>query len=195
MSSMAEASVKALQSSLSKLQIAQSSPIPIAKAKNKAGPADSWEDEADDDESSDTETESTTPIRSADDAPAPPPPTPSSPSMGVQYLSERSPYRTFPPSGLDGGLDSSTSSGASTPSRRGEQLRPLDEKRPEKSTAVASRLIAAGIGQKAPRRTKEEREYDQAMKIQEKKRRDGVKEEEARKVAAKEKALKDIWDG
>jgi hypothetical protein len=54
-------------------------------------------------------------------------------------------------------------------------------------------LIAAGIGQKAPKRTKEQREYDQALKIQEKKKRDQAKEEEERKKQEKEKALRDVW--
>jgi cell division protein FtsN len=89
---------------------------------------------------------------------------------------------------LDGNANSTPSSGASTPGSRGGE-----EKRPEKSTAVASRLIAAGIGQKAPKRTKEQREYDQAMKVQEKKKRDQAREEEERKRREKEKALKDVW--
>ena len=68
-----------------------------------------------------------------------------------------------------------------------------DDKRPEKSTAVASRLIAAGLGQKAPKRTKEQREYDNAMKVQEKKKRDAAKDEEKRRVEEREKAKRDMW--
>ena len=59
---------------------------------------------------------------------------------------------------------------------------------------MASRLIAAGIGQKAPKRTKEQREYDDAMKMQEKKKRDQAKEAEERKKKEKEKAIRDAWD-
>jgi hypothetical protein len=184
---MAQPSAKALQSSLSKLHIAQNGKGP-ARSK-KAEPVDSWEDEADED-SSDTETESET-VRpdSSLDSPAPPPPTPSSPSWTTPHTSSSSPYQTFPPYGLDAKASSNPNSGRSTPGSRGS-----DDKRPEKSTAVASRLIAAGIGQKAPKRTKEQREYDQAMKVQEKKKRDHAREEEDRKKREKEQALKDVWN-
>jgi len=65
--------------------------------------------------------------------------------------------------------------------------------RPEKSTAVASRLIAAGIGQKAPRRTKEEREYDAAMRAQERKKREDAKAAEERKVVESERMKREVW--
>lgn len=68
------------------------------------------------------------------------------------------------------------------------------EKRPEKTTSTAARLIAAGLGQRAPRRTEEERKYDQAMKIQEKKKRDAAKAEEQRKKDELEKARQSIWE-
>lgn len=188
---MAQASVKALQSSLSKLQVSQNANS--ASSSRKPEPTDSWEDEADEN-SSDTETETQSapiPIRrpvNSLDSPAPPPPTPSSPSWGAPHTSQGSPHRTFPPYGLDGKADSNLPSGTSAPGSK-----TADDKRPEKSTAVASRLIAAGIGQKAPKRTKEQREYDQAMKVQEKKKRDQAREDEERKKREKEKALKDVW--
>ena len=81
--------------------------------------------------------------------------------------------------------------GSPTPASRRGGGDTGEERRPEKSTAVASRLIAAGIGQKAPKRTKEEREYDAAIKAQERKRRDMEREEEERRVAAREKAKRD----
>ena len=37
------------------------------------------------------------------------------------------------------------------------------DKRPEKTTAVAGRMIAAGLGVRAPMRTDEVREFDKAM--------------------------------
>lgn len=58
---------------------------------------------------------------------------------------------------------------------------------------MASRLIAAGIGQKAPKRTKEQREYDAAVKAQERKKGEVVKAEEERKRVEREKARKDVW--
>ncbi|KAK3704257.1 hypothetical protein LTR37_013931 [Vermiconidia calcicola] len=181
---MAQASAKALQSSLSKLQISQG-PNATPRQK-KAAPAESWEDEADSDgESSDTETEtpSTPPLRTSSSAgPGPPPPTPSSPSFASPQLKHSSLYQTYPPYGLAGTLDGSKPITAADEARR-----------PEKSTAVASRLIAAGIGQKAPKRTKEQREYDQAMKVQEKKKRDLAREEEERKKREVERAKRDVW--
>lgn len=187
---MTQPSAKALQSSLSKLQISQESKqVPISK---KPQPADSWEDEAEN--SSDTETEAQSTPRTLggrlQNAPAPPPPTPSSPSFLTPSTFTDSPYQTFFPSGSDGAAyGSNPSSVLSSPSKRDGAL----EKRPEKTTTVASRLIAAGIGQKAPKRTEEQRKYDQAMKVQERKKRDQTKEEQQQKVRNKEKAMKDVW--
>ncbi|KAK1823684.1 hypothetical protein LTR12_001870 [Friedmanniomyces endolithicus] len=180
---MAQAHPRALTTSLNKLQI---SPKP-----KKASPAESW-DEEDDDDLSDAGT--ATPIRpiSSSDYPGPPPPTPSSPSFSSRSTAAGTPYQTFPPYGFQGDdEDDSIPTRSSAATGRGGAG---DERRPEKSTAVASRLIAAGIGQKAPRRTKEQRQYDQAMKVQEQKRRDQVKSEEERKREEKERAKRAIWD-
>lgn len=169
---MSQESAKALTSSLGKLQIA-------SKEKDKKDKlADSWEDEADDGES--------TPVRpSTSDIPGPPPPTPSSPTAAREKTSH---YQSFPPFAFDGSsFDEVSASSDVRSSPRG------DERRPDKTTAVASRLIAAGIGQKAPKRTQEQREYDQAMKVQEKKKRDEAKAEAERKKREKEQAQKDIW--
>lgn len=196
---MAQTSAAALHKSLSELQIAQKNPGASRAASKsitpnitKGAPVESWEDEinssSEDNDASDTETEAT-----SLSSPAPPPPTPSSPSQTSLplHLSDKSPYRTFPPFGLE----STPTSGETSPTRQSARSNGGDERRPEKSTAVASRLIAAGIGQKAPRRTKEQREYDSAVKVQEKKRRDAVREDEVRKKAEAEKAKRDIWDG
>lgn len=86
---------------------------------------------------------------------------------------------------FDGAFDNTTASRSSNTS---------EERRPDKTTSVASRMIAAGIGQKAPKRTQEQREYDQAMKIQEKKKREQAKEEEERKKREKARAQAAIWD-
>ncbi|KAF2221144.1 hypothetical protein BDZ85DRAFT_266356 [Elsinoe ampelina] len=83
-------------------------------------------------------------------------------------------------------------SGPSMPtSRAGDGA---SDKRPEKSTAVASRLIAAGLGVKAPRRTEEQREYDKAMRAQEAKKREREREEERRRKEESERAKRAIWD-
>lgn len=185
---MTQASARSLTSSLDKLQISGSSKA--APKQTKKAPVDSWEEEADD---SDTEVDSgtATPVHqvTSSDLPGAPPPTPSSPSYSSEKTTKGTPYQTFPPYGFDGSFDDQDSGLRSPPARGGGE-----ERRPEKSTAVASRLIAAGIGQKAPRRTKEQREYDQAMKIQEKKKRDQAKADEERRRMEKERAKQAIWD-
>ncbi|KAK4540568.1 hypothetical protein LTR36_009098 [Oleoguttula mirabilis] len=184
---MTQASARSLASSLDKLQISGSSKT--APHQRMPEPVDSWED----DDSTDTEGDSAalTPVHqvTSSDLPEAPPPTPSSPSFSSSKTTKGLPYQTFPPYGFDGVFDEQDNSARSPPVRAvGE------ERRPEKSTAVASRLIAAGIGQKAPRRTKEQREYDQAVKVQEKKRRDQAKAEEERKRGESEKAKRAIWE-
>ncbi|KAK5121015.1 hypothetical protein LTR85_005799 [Meristemomyces frigidus] len=187
---MTQASARSLTTSLDKLRISGSSKT--APKHKRKDPAESWEEEAEGD-SPDTELDSgtATPVHqvTSSDYPGAPPPTPASPSFSSSKTTKGLPYQTFPPYGFDG-TDDDAESGTRSPPVRGIG----EERRPEKSTAVASRLIAAGIGQKAPRRTKEQREYDQAMKLQEKKRRDQAKAEEERKRVEKEKAKQAIWD-
>lgn len=186
---MAQASTRSISLSLDNLKVS-ASPKATSQPK-KAAPAESWEDEAEGG-SPDTEVDSgtATPVRpvSSSDYPGAPPPTPSSPSFSSNKTAKGMPYQTFPPYGFDGAFDDQVSVDSSSARRGGEGSRP------EKSTAVASRLIAAGIGQKAPRRTKEQREYDQAMKVQEKKRRDEAKADEERRKAEKARAKQAIWD-
>jgi len=183
---MTSTSARSLTSSLNKLTISQSSKASPKQV--RAELADSWDDDGSDSEPG---SGTVTPIQkvTSSDYPGPPPPTPASPSFSSNKTAKGMPYQTFPPYGLDSSFDDVGSGTGSPPNGRGSE-----ERRPEKSTAVASRLIAAGIGQKAPRRTPEQREYDQAMKVQEKKRRDQAKAEEARKQAEKEKARQAIWD-
>lgn len=180
---MAQSPIKALHTSLDKLDISQDTRRAEPKA---AEPLDSWED--DDGSDTETETDPKSPLRSTSsstsDIPSPPPPTPISPSIAAARDSSHATLPTY-------GYGSNSSSGASTPARR--SVATGEDKRPEKSTAVASRLIAAGLGQKAPKRTKEQREYDQAMKVQEKKKRDAVRDEEKRREEEKEKAKRDMW--
>ncbi|KAF2862774.1 hypothetical protein K470DRAFT_268729 [Piedraia hortae CBS 480.64] len=66
----------------------------------------------------------------------------------------------------------------------------VPERRPDKSFTTASRLIAAGIGAKLPKRTAEQRSYDSAMREHELKRREKAKKD--REEA--EKAKKAIWE-
>jgi len=174
---------------LSQLKLSTTVPQkPLHKPKSKPV-ADSWDLES---SGSDTETEAgtgtgTSPaplstsssITTANDElpPHPPPPTPASPTPFD--FPDNSPYGAGR-SRLDSGVS------ASDPAR-------LD-KRPEKTTAVAGRLIAGALGVRAPRRTEEEREFDRAMREKERKRRSEEKEREKRETAEREARKKAVWD-
>lgn len=66
--------------------------------------------------------------------------------------------------------------------------------RPEKQTAVASRMIAGALGIRAPKRTEEERAYDRAVKEKEMKRRNKAKEEATRTQVEEDKAKSAVWE-
>lgn len=147
---------------------------PTKKQKSKKVVADSWEDEDDSDveaekatESSDTTTTTTT----TNPVPSPPPPTPASPGAAGTW-----------PSTLD--------SVASPSSRYSAD----PDKRPEKTDAVARRMIAAGLGLKAPKQTDEQRAYQKSVREQEKKKREQQKAEEKKQLEEAEKAKAAIWD-
>ncbi|KAG5940778.1 hypothetical protein E4U59_002220 [Claviceps monticola] len=67
-------------------------------------------------------------------------------------------------------------------------------KRPEKTDAVARRMIAAGLGLKAPKQTDEQRAYQRSVREQEKKKREQEKEEEQRRRKASEMAKAAVWE-
>ena len=143
------------------------------KPKGKAPVIDSWDEESLSD--SDTEIEGS-PGRHASSLPSAPPPTPISPSA-------------FPPWDHRPGTQSSPY--PSVASRdRGEEER----KRPEKSTAVAGRLIAAGLGVKVPKRTEEQRAYDRAIKEQEIKRKNREKAAKEKEREEAEEAKTAVWN-
>lgn len=126
--------------------------------------------------------------------PSPPPPTPASPTTKTKASAFDSPYQTFPPYGMNGSVDDAQSGGSRSNSARRAESGAEPDKRPDKTTSTAARLIAAGLGQRAPRRTEDERKYDQAMRVQEKKKRDAAKAEEEKKKADLEQARKSIWE-
>lgn len=133
--------------------------------------ADSWEDE---DVSSDTETEDTqpTPSEVGSDGTSAPPPTPASPSQG---------QRSFSP------LDSPAGYHIAP-----DPLSPAA--RPEKTDAVARRMIAAGLGLRAPRQTEEQKAYDKAVREKERKRREEEKAAQKRKEEEAAKAKAAVWE-
>jgi hypothetical protein len=55
---------------------------------------------------------------------------------------------------------------------------------------VAARLIAGGLGVRAPKRTVEQKEYDKAMKEKEMKRRD----DERKAKEDEENAKRSVWE-
>lgn len=109
------------------------------------------------------------------DYPAAPPPTPITPSI----LSERTNLFT----------ESWNSSPARDPSGNGQS-----DRRPEKTDAVAKRMIAAGLGLRAPKKTEEQKAYDKAVKEKELKRIQAEKEAKARQEEEVAKAKAAIWD-
>ncbi len=140
------------------------------KAKSKAPIADSWEEESL--PGSDTEIEESS---TADQSsiPSAPPPTPISPSGFPSWETTSSAYPA-----------------ASYRVRSDEETR-----RPEKSTAVAGRLIAGALGVKAPKKTEEQRAYDRATKEQEIKRKNKEKAAKEKEREEAEKTKNAMWDG
>jgi hypothetical protein len=172
-----------IASTLTHLKLSTKAPAkPAHKPKSKPV-ADSWDDDV---SGSDTETEEVTlatqssphdsldpisTVTSNELLPNPPPPTPASPTPFE--FPDNTPYGS-----ARGRVDGN----------RGL------EKRPEKTTAVAGRLIAGALGVRAPKRTDEEREYDRAMRDKERKRRTEEKERETRERAEAEARKKAVWD-
>jgi hypothetical protein len=70
-----------------------------------------------------------------------------------------------------------------------------ERRRPEKSTAVAGRLIAGALGVKAPKKTEEQRAYERSVKEQEIRRRNREKEQREEERLEDEKARASVWDG
>ncbi|EXJ77410.1 hypothetical protein A1O3_09636 [Capronia epimyces CBS 606.96] len=168
--------------------------VPKPKPKRKGLPkkdevVESWED---DDLSSLDDTPTPTegagselkPAMSQDPALKPPPPTPISPENADQHID------WAPAQVLGGGRPKPY--GAPSPSTPTDIDR--EQRRPETTTATASRLIAAGLGIKPPKKTEEQRQYDRAVREQELRRRNKEKEEKEREREAEEKAKAAVWD-
>lgn len=182
---MTSTSAQALSSSLNKLQITKNTLNDTKKSTSQ--PIDSWEDEDAESTPIDERVQRLSPP--AGDFPGAPPTSPASPSVRTKATSSGSPWQTFPPYGLNGSFEAESENHSPPQSTKADP-----ERRPEKTTSVASRLIAAGIGAKLPKRTQEQREYDQAIKMQEKKKRDAAKEAELKIKRDTEKAKAAIWE-
>lgn len=169
-----------ISSGVAKLSLETSSPKTAAKSKSKPKKqevADSWEEEDVSSSGSDTETESGCQADSSEGHPqgtAAPPPTPISPihSQSAEVPSVSSVQRPRP-----------ENAGPSSPSPR-----------PEKTDAVARRMIAGALGLKVPKLTDEQKAYQKAIREKERKRRDEEKAEQKRKEEEAAKARAAIWD-
>ncbi|GFP53398.1 hypothetical protein ACSS6W_000927 [Trichoderma asperelloides] len=179
-----------IASTISKLSIS-SGKKPTASKKAKEPVADSWEDEdvsdeeaaaAKGEEAEEEDVDAGTSTPSSLATPAVPPPTPASP-LGYESPHEWASLASQSQSPLATSA-SGTGSGSGTPPAR----------RPEKTDAVARRLIAAGLGMKAPRQTEEQRAYQRSVREQEKKRREEAKAEEERRKVEAEKAKMAVWE-
>lgn len=76
----------------------------------------------------------------------------------------------------------------------GSPGRQYPERRPEKTDAVARRMIAAGLGLKVPKQTAEQKEYQRSIREQERKRRDKERAEEQRRKDEAERAKAAVWE-
>ncbi|EPE26880.1 hypothetical protein GLAREA_02794 [Glarea lozoyensis ATCC 20868] len=167
---------KALETTLTKLSL---NPTPSKSSssfakKQKAAPADSWEEEA---ETSGSDTEGPLSPQQSNDYPSAPPPTPISPSHSRNQGFEN-------PYGYTDGASERT---------EGRNAR-SDGRRPEKTDAVAKRLIAGALGVRAPKRTEEQKAYDKAAREKETKRREKEKADAAKAELEKEKAKAAVWE-
>jgi hypothetical protein len=108
------------------------------------------------------------------DYPSAPPPTPISPSTSF--------------SNHDSYIGAYGYGGDGTVSPRMER-----STRPEKTDAVAKRLIAGALGVKAPKKTEEQKAYDRAIKEKEIKRRNAEKEAAAIAKEDAERAKVAVW--
>lgn len=164
------AAPKELEATLNKLSIEPSKDSPAFKGKHSI--ADCWDDE---DLSSGEETNRPLSPQQSADYPAAPPPTPISPATSfVSRETFISPYGY----GTDGISDS-------------RKERPIA--RPEKTDAVAKRLIAGALGVRAPKKTEEQRLYDRAIKEKEIKRRNQDKEAAFRAKEEADRAKVAVW--
>ena len=161
-----------LDSTLNKLSI-NSQPAKAPAASKKKEVAESWEDE---DSGDDTDVPNS--ALQPNSFPSAPPPTPISPSISS---SDRDTFVN--PYGYGGGSSSSLSPSTT---RAGA--------RPEKTDAVAKRLIAGALGVRPPKMTEEQRAYDRAVKEKEIKRRNLEKEAAAKAEEDAAKAKAAAWN-
>jgi len=143
------------------------------QAKLNSAIPDSWEEEGDPESDHDQEG-GTEQEDGNNDMPSAPPPTPCSPSYG-----------SLRPWTAHGGETSPISS-------RSPDL--SSGRRPEKTDAVARRMIAGALGLKAPKQTEEQKVYQKAIAEKERKRREEEKADAQKQMDEVERARAAIWN-
>lgn len=138
-----------------------------SKQKQKKQVVDSWDEE----DSSSSDDGAETPASKASSLPSAPPPTPVTP-----HFTSAPDWSTVPEPGVTSPREAPSS------------------KRPEKTDAVARRMIAAGLGLKAPKQTEEQKAYQRSIREQEKKKREQDKADEQKRREDAEKAKASVWD-
>ncbi|KAK4238396.1 coiled-coil domain-containing protein R3HCC1L [Achaetomium macrosporum] len=172
--------------SLKTTELETAKPTSRAKPQKKGSPvADSWEDEADDDDEQAADAEETPTATPRQAGTSAPPPTPMSPVASNK--------RPFSPSALSGpGFSIPPFDGPGD--SLGESTTTGPTKRPEKTDAVARRMIASALGMRAPKLTEEQKAYDRAVREKERKRLEQEKEEKRKREEEIAKARQAIWE-
>ncbi|CAK7267744.1 hypothetical protein SEPCBS57363_002746 [Sporothrix epigloea] len=154
-------------------------PRPKPTKKKKQEVVDSWEDDVvssgEDDKDSETIASPPRP-KTKPVGTAVPPPTTTSNTLGFHSSSRSTP----PAANWD---RPATDRSNDPPSRR-----------PEKTDAVARRLIAGALGIRAPKMTDERRAYEKAVREAERKRRDESRAAEKQRQEESERQKKAVWD-
>jgi len=143
------------------------------------GAPDSWEDEATEEAPVEAPGPSLKQITSIDDGPGPPPPTPISP-------------QTSDPISRSWEASQVTEGAKPTPRNPGAG-RDSSERRPEKTASTANRMIAGALGIKAPKKTEEQKQYDNALRQAEIKRKNREREQRELEKLEDEKAKAAVW--
>jgi hypothetical protein len=164
-------SASALESSLKKLSLDSLPSKSATSSKNKQSVSESWEDE--ELENSGDETDRPLSPQQSADYPSAPPPTPISPTSSFAQETFVNPYGF----GTGGPADPRT-----------------ERTRPEKTDAVAKRMIAGALGVRAPKKTEEQKAYDRAIKEKEIKRRNQEKEAAVKAREETERAKAAVWE-
>jgi hypothetical protein len=165
-----------LESSIGKLSLSPQNNRKASTPKKNHPIVDSWEDDY---LSSGDETDRPISPQTSANYPSAPPPTPIN---GAGY----SPFED----GFEGGWVPGGGSYDDSP----RSDRTGSNTRPEKTDAVAKRLIAGALGVRAPKKTEEQRAYERAIKEKEVKRRNGEKEAKIRAEEEAKRAKAAAWN-